>query len=301
MISHLKFLVVVLALSAAVHAQQPTSANSTVQKAQEVEEGDILRTTTNLVAVPVIVVDRQGRHIVDLRQSDFRIFENGVEQNIAHFSSVENPFSVGLLIDTSGSTAPFLDQIKNAAKTFVEQLRPSDVVRPVYFHGEVKPLIDVSTNDRNVLAAAIDRIEPGPVNLGTRLYDAVAFSLADLKSETRRKALVLLTDGQNTWGKATMKGTLREAEESHVIVYTMQFDDAPTDRYLVELAHRTGGRYYKAADISLIKQSFASIAEELRRQYLIGYYISDASKRGERKIKVKVNRKNVAVVMRKSA
>jgi VWFA-related protein len=265
---------------------------------EEVGEGDVLRVDTNLVAVPVMVLDRRGHYVIDLQRSEFHIFENGVEQNIAHFSSVDHPFSIVLLIDTSGSTAPFLQQIKDAAKAFVEQLRPADTVYPVYFHGEIKALTNAGTNDRNILETAIDRIEAGPINMGTRLYDAVAYGLTRLHPESQRKAIILLTDGGNTWGRATMKGTLNAAEESGVIVYSVQYGTDPPDRYLQELARRTGGRYFGASDTTQIRQSFAGIADELRRQYLIGYYTNEKEARVQRKIKVKVDRKNVAVVTR---
>ncbi len=313
---HTKSFLLILILSCLVHGQQPApSSPSTpgksstsdrqspapVQKEEVVGSGDVLRITANLVSVPVTVINRQGQYVVDLRQNDFRIYEDGAEQTIAHFSNVDRPFSVALLIDTSGSTAPFLDQIKRAAKAFVEQLRPSDKVRPVYFHGEIKSLTTVGTNDRGQLNAAIDQIEPGDVLMGTRLYDAVDFALSALKPESTRKAVVLFTDGENTWGKATIKSTLREAEESDVIVYTLQYGDMPPDKYLQQLANKTGGRYFKAGDINAIRQSFAGVAEELRRQYVIGYYPKEPAQSGqERKIKVKVNRKAVAVRARRS-
>lgn len=291
-----------LALSALVQAQQPASPGpGTVQKVEEVGNGDIVRITANLVSVPVTVINRQGQYVVDLHQNDFRIYEDGTEQQIAHFSNVDRPFSVALLIDTSGSTSPFLDQIKGAAKAFIEQLRPSDTVRPVYFHGEIKSLTKAGTNDRGVLNAAIDQMEPGPVLMGTRLYDAVDFGLQVLKPESARKAVVLFTDGENTWGKATMKSTLREAEESDIIVYALQYGDMRPDKYLQQLADKTGGRYFKAGDNNAIRQSFAGVAEELRRQYVIGYYPKERAQSGqERKIKVKVNRKGIVVSARRS-
>jgi len=137
--------------------------------------------------------------------------------------------------------------------------------------------------------------------MGTRLYDAVDFALQVLKPESGRKAVVLFTDGENTWGKATMKSTLREAEESDIIVYALQYGDMPPDKYLQQLADKTGGRYFKAGDSNAIRQSFAGVADELRRQYVIGYYPKEAARSGqERKIKVKVNRKGVAVTARRS-
>src|SRR6185436_208940 len=137
--------------------------------------------------------------------------------------------------------------------------------------------------------------------MGTRLYDAVDYGLGMLRPELSRKAIILFTDGQNTWGKATLKGTLAEAQESDVIIYTLQYGDDPPNKYLQQLADQTGGRYFKTGDINLIRQSFAGVAEELRRQYMIGYYPKESEhKAHERVIKVKVNREHVGVRARRS-
>ncbi len=262
---------------------------------EEVDSGDVIHVSSNLVSVPVIVTNRQGQYVTDLQRRDFHVFENGVEQQIVHFSNVDQAFSVVLLIDTSGSTSPFLDQIKSAAKAFVEQLRPSDTIRPVYFHGEIKSLSSAGINDPAEFEKAIDRIEAGPPNMGTRLYDAVDFGLNSLRSAAPRKAIVLLTDGENTWGKATMKSTLREAEESDVVVYTVQYADFVPQKYLQQLAEKTGGRYFRGGDSNMMRQAFVEIAAELRRQYVLGYRLNEGTKNGMRTIKVKVDRKHVAV------
>ena len=281
-----------------ISKEQPAVTTETVE---EVGEGDVVRVNANLVSVPVIVMNRDGHYVVDLSRNDFRIFEDGEEQTITHFSNVDNPFTVALLIDTSGSTAPFLDQIKAVAKTFVGQLLPMDKVLAVYFHGEIKSLSGSHANDSKAVSLAIAQMQSGPINMGTRLYDAVEFGMNALKHESGRKAIILLTDGDNTWGKATMKGTLRDAEENDAIIYAVQYGDRPPEKYLKQLANKTGGRYFKAGDINLIKQSFAGVAEELRRQYRIGYYAKDLSRpREKRRIVVKVNRKNVAVRARES-
>jgi VWFA-related protein len=302
-----------LSLSALVQAQSSPSPSPgaaaakdrqppvTGQSGEEVGQGEVLRISANLVSVPVSVINRQGQYVLDLHQQDFRVYEDGAEQTIVHFSNVDQPFSVVLLIDTSGSTEPFIDQIKAAAKAFVEQLRPADTVRPVYFHGEIKSLTSESTNDPKLLSAAIDQMSPGPLNMGTRLYDAVDFALSTLKTVSGRKAVILFTDGQNTWGKATMKSTLHEAEESDIVVYTLQYGDPPAQKYLQQLAEKTGGRYFMAADANTMRRSFAEVAGELRRQYVLGYHPNELASRGqERKIRVKVNRERVAVRARKS-
>ena len=318
---YLHTLLLLLTLSALAHAQPaPTPAPTprvggaserqtpmAGQSGEEIGEGEVLRISANLVSVPVSVINRRGLYVVDLHQQDFRVYEDGREQTIVHFSNVDQPFSVILLIDTSGSTAPFIDQIKGAAKAFVDQLRPADTVRPVYFHGEIKPLTAAGINDPKLFAAAIDRMQPGPESMGTRLYDAVDFGLNALKPLAARKAIILITDGENTWGNATLKGTLREAEESEVVVYTVQYGDlkplkhqASPQLYLQQLAERTGGRYFKGGDLNAIRQSFAEVAAELRRQYVLGYEPQEPERVGLRKIRVKVNRKRVAVRARTS-
>jgi len=297
-----------LLLSLSVLAQAQTSPSPTPerqspapgQNVEEVGEGEVIRISSNLVSVPVTVMNRQGQYVVDLEQKDFHVYEDGVEQPIVLFSNVDQPFSVVLLIDTSGSTAPFIEQIKGAAKAFVEQLRPADTVRPVYFHGEIKSLAPSGINDPKVFSAAIDQLEPASINMGTRLYDAVDFGLSALKPVSTRKAIILITDGENTWGKATLKGTLREAEESDIIVYSLQYGDLPTQKYLQLLAEKTGGRYFKGGDLNMIRTAFSEVSEELRRQYVLGYHPHSPAQNVVRKIRVKVNREHVAVRARAS-
>ena len=310
--SHRDSVLLVLLTIALGQAQQPqppltprTSTQpqspATVQRGEEVGEGEVVRVTASLVSVPVSVIDRGGKYVVDLQQKDFRIYEDGEEQLITHFSNIDQRFSAVLLMDTSGSTASFLEQMKGAAKSFVEQLRPVDTVQPVSFHGEIKALTAKSINDPGILSAAIDLMTPGPDDLGTRLYDAVDFALSSLESRSGRKAVILFTDGENTWGKATMKSTLREAEESDTIIYALQYGNLPAQKYLQQLAEKTGGRYFMAPDVFTIRRSFAEVAEELRRQYVLGYHPNERAKKGrERKIRVKVSRERVAVRARRS-
>ncbi|MCM3872377.1 MAG: VWA domain-containing protein [Pyrinomonadaceae bacterium] len=310
--SHRNAILLLVILTAPVQAQevsrpQPRPASvdrqspGTVQNGRDVGEGEVIRVTASLVSVPVSVMDRQGKYVVDLQQKDFRIYEDGVEQSITHFSNVDQPFSVVLLLDTSGSTTAFLTQMKEAAKSFVEQLRPVDAVQPVYFHGEIKPLTTKSISNPDLLKVAIDQISPGPLDMGTRLYDAVDFALSAQQAASGRKAVILFTDGENTWGKASMKSTLHQAEESDVIIYALQYGNPPAQKYLQQLAEKTGGRYLMAADANAIATSFGEIAAELRRQYVLGYQPTELAQQGlERKIRVKVRRPRVAVRARRS-
>lgn len=191
---------------------------------EEVGEGDVIKVSTTLVSIPVSVMDRDGKYIPDLNKDDFRIWENGVEQKVAYFASTEKPFTVVLMIDTSGSTRFRLNEIQDAAMAFIEQLRHDDRVMIISFSDKIKNHTpEGPTSDRGRLRNAVADIEPGG---GTRLYDAVDQVLN--KEFTRiegRKAIVLFTDGVDTTSKhASYEGNVRDAEESDALIYPVEFD-----------------------------------------------------------------------------
>ena len=198
------------------------TSNVTADGPEEVDAGDVVRVNTTLVTLPVSVMDRDGRYIPNLRKEDFRLWEEGVEQNVAFFSSVDKPFSVVLMIDTSGSTRFRLDEIQEAAITFVNQLRQDDRVMVVSFDDQVRVLSEF-TNDRSRLRNAIRRTEPGD---GTKLYDAVDLVMNQrLSGVEGRKAIVLFTDGVDTTSRhASYDSNIRDAEELDALVYTVQYD-----------------------------------------------------------------------------
>ncbi|HET9788484.1 MAG TPA: VWA domain-containing protein, partial [Pyrinomonadaceae bacterium] len=189
----------------------------------EVSEGDVVRIDTNLVTVPVSVLDRDGRFISDLRREQFNVSENGVEQKIAYFESTEKPFTVALLLDTSGSTFFHLWEIKEAAINFAKQLRPQDRVLIVTFDRLVM-LLTEATNDQKVITEVVQR--NAITGFSTRLYDAIELVIkARLNKIDGRKAIVLFTDGVDTASyQATYQSTLREVEELDALIYPVQYD-----------------------------------------------------------------------------
>jgi VWFA-related protein len=199
------------------------SSATSLDNKEEVGEGDVVRIDTNLVTVPVSVLDRDGRFISDLRREQFNVFENGVEQKIAYFESTEKPFTVALLLDTSGSTFFHLWEIKEAAINFAKQLRPQDRVLVVTFDRLVM-LLTEATNDRNVVTEVVER--NAITGFSTRLYDALDLVIkARLNKIDGRKAIVLFTDGVDTGSyQATVKSTLREVEELDALIYPVQYD-----------------------------------------------------------------------------
>jgi len=293
------------------------------------DEVEVLKIDTSLITIPVAVFDRNGLYIPNLKQEDFKIFEDGKEQEIAYLATSEQPFTVVLLIDISPSTAFKIEAIQDAAIAFVNQLKAQDSVMVIEFDQNVH-VLSKPTNDREKLAKAIRKADFGN---GTSLYDAVDDALRKKLSKIQgRKAIVLFTDGVDTTSyKQDYDSNLRQAEESDSLIFPIYYntffdqrngggglgfpfpggmgsqgnssaDYALGRKYLEDLSAVTGGRVFKAGSTNqTLTATFESIAEELRRQYNIGYYSSDGGQAGQRKqIKVRVDRPNLVIRARDS-
>jgi VWFA-related protein len=300
-------------------------------------EDEEITVETNLVSTPVSVLDRSNRFIPGLKKSDFKLFENGVEQELTYFRSEEQPFTVVLLIDISPSTKFRIEQIHDAAFSFVNQLRPNDKVMVIAFDENAQVLAE-PTSDRRTLYSAIANAQFGN---GTSLYDTVAaVSRLDLLRKVGRKAVVLFTDGvDSTSYHSNAASTLAGVDELDALFYTVRYytrEDGNVDvqeaaannilispttmahlrrvakirqdnlgtpqqyelgrRYLESLAENTGGRMFEADSIINVEAAFAGVAEELRRQYSLGYYPTVEGEPGERRrVKIQVARPNAVV------
>ena len=153
-----------------------------------------IKVETNLVTMPVSVLDRDGRFVSGLTQRDFEIFENGSKQKIEYFQSVEQPFTVVLMIDVSPSTQFRIDEIQNAAISFVDQLRPADRVMVIAFDESVRVLSE-PTNNRNQLRNAIQMAQFGD---GTSLYEAVDNALNRQLAKIQGRKAVVKTGGRRS-------------------------------------------------------------------------------------------------------
>ena len=225
----------VIALSTSAQKRSPPNAAA----APEMSDDEVVNVNTTLVTVPVSVKDRSGKIVSDLRREDFRLYEDGVEQEIVYFDAPQEPagaketgganagaagkpFTVALLLDVSDSTQFKLEQIQSAANVFVNLLRPDDRVLVVAFDKRVQVLAE-ATNDRNVLREAVARARTGG---GTRLYNALDAVVSHrLNRVSGRKAVVLFTDGVDTASVgATYDSTIRAAEESDAAIYPIQYN-----------------------------------------------------------------------------
>ena len=231
-----------------LNAPLNVSPSTSLDNPEEVGEGDVVSIDTNLVTVPVSVLDRDGRFISDIKREQFKVFENGMEQKIAYFEPTEKPFTVALLLDTSGSTFFHLWEIKEAAITFAKQLRPQDRVLIVTFDRLVM-LLTEATNDQNVITEAVER--NAVTGFSTRLYDAIDLVIkARLNKIEGRKAMVLFTDGVDTASyQATYQSTLHKVEELDVLIYPVQYDttdfaDAQTRTNTTIVTTTLSGRHF---------------------------------------------------------
>ncbi len=263
---------------------------------------DVIRVETNLVTIPVSVSDREGFYVANLRDNNFKIFEDGVEQKIEYFGTTDKPFTVVLLIDVSPSTSYKIEEIQAAAWAFVQQLLPHDRVMVVEFDSSIDVLVE-PTGDREKIRKAIYKTGFGN---GTALYEAVEDTLNKyLRKIEGRKAVVLFTDGVDTTsGRASYASTLEDAEESEAVFFPIYYNTflqnmgiggggpmstpptlglpgsigtAGSQRmseeytrgrtYLTELAAVTGGKLFRAESTpGGLTKAFESIAEEVRRQ-----------------------------------
>ena len=210
-------------------SQQQPAATSPEKAPEEPQDVETLKIDTDLVTVPVVATDRGGTYITDLRQEEFALTEDGVQQEIAFFGKVAAAFHVVLMIDTSSSTKDKLKRIQEAAIAFVQQLQPDDRVKVISFDDRVKTLNEFTSN-REILSKAIYGTKPGE---GTKVYDAVELALNNIRKIRGRKAIVIFTDGMD-WhsDNATFDGTLRGLDEEGVVVYPIRYDTRATTEQL---------------------------------------------------------------------
>lgn len=180
-------------------------------------QDDVIRTETSLVQLSVGVVDKQGNSITSLSQNDFVVYEDGVRRPIVHFEPAEAPFSLVMMLDTSGSTVTFRQQIQGAALRFLDALRPEDRVAVIDFNGKGPKLQQPFTTDHNRAAYTIgNTLMAGRGD--TPLYDALRLAVKELAHEAprRRKAIVVLTDGLDTSARNADRSVVGRASGAEV-------------------------------------------------------------------------------------
>lgn len=236
-----------------------------------------LHVDVKLVNVFVNVVDASGAVVGGLGRESFALFEDGKPQKIAIFERhTEQPLNLTLAIDTSGSVKKDLDLEAAAGRRFTRAiLRPQDQMNVLQFATDVHELV-AFTNQADKIDRALGRLRTDPA---TALYDAVYLACEQLGKKEGRKILVLISDGGDTASRATYAQALEQALRNEVVLYSIidvpieasAGRDTGGEHALITLAEQTGGKSFYAADGGL-DQAFAKVGDDLRTQYLLGYY-----------------------------
>ena len=244
---------------AALAAQQP--------------QGPIFKAGTQVVSLFVTVADAQKRLVPDLTKDDFEVFDNEKPQAITYFDNSIHPITVVVMLDTSGSMTLTIDLLKRAAEQFLIRLLPDDKAKVGAFNDKVQISARFS-NNRDQLISAVKDLDYGN---GTRLWDAVALSLDELKGVDGRKVILVFTDGDDTASKVGLGSMIDRARAEEVMVYAIglesQFMNQRTkpDGGLRKIADETGGGYFELKKTADLAPTFTKVASELHSQYVIGF------------------------------
>jgi Ca-activated chloride channel homolog len=241
--------------------------------------------STQLVEVYATVTDAQGGAVTGLRQSDFEVLEEGVAQEVTTFAAGEFPLTVALGVDRSFSMAKSLQLAKQASQSFLRELRPEDRSMVVAISSEAEVIAPLSA-DRAAQSRAIASLDAWGT---TALHDAIVATLDRLEPEAGRQAIVVFSDGADRYSMHSAAQVMERARRSNALIYPIAFGRT-RPALLAELAVLTGGRSFLLRDARELETTLATIARELRYQYLIGYTPAMPLQRGERQWRsIKVN------------
>jgi Ca-activated chloride channel family protein len=263
------------------------------------------RAGVDVVSLNVTVTDREGRFVTDLQEASFRIYEDGVQQEINFFTKTQLPIALALLIDTSASMDEKMATAQEAAIGFAQRLRSEDLAEIVDFDSRVN-ILQPFTNDVEQLERAIQRTAAGG---STSLYNAIYIALRELakaplrQADLRREAIIVLSDGEDTSSLVTFEEVLDLAKRSDTAIYPigLQSEESRSRRgfreadfVLRQLALETGGRAFFPDVVEELPALYQQISDELSSQYALGYSSANPLRNGAwRRIIVQTGREGV--------
>jgi len=233
------------------------------------------RAGTQIVSLFATVTDAQKRLVPDLQQSDFEVLDNEKPQPLVFFQNETQPITVVVMLDTSGSMTLTLDLLRAAAEQFVLRLLPADKAKVGAFNDKIQIKGSEFINDRDQLVTDIKDLDYGN---GTRLWDATAAALDELKGVDGRKVILLFTDGDDTEShNASLGKVIDRARAEEVMIYAVGLEShylnitTKPDKGLRKVADETGGGYFELTKTAELGQTFTRVAQELHSQYALGF------------------------------
>jgi Ca-activated chloride channel homolog len=267
-------------------------------------DDDVITVDSSIVVLNTAVTDAAGKAVGGLSQKQFRVFEDGVEQQIVSFGTEETPFAAVILLDTSGSMEERVTLARAAAIQFIDGLRHEDNAAIYNFHSKLELVQDFS-NSRNLREQAFDLKANGMTVLNDAIYKAA--QLLSSRPEKRR-AIIVLSDGADTRSAKSSDAALKAAISASCTIYTVDMsaiDTGGKDRIqnqgvLKNYAEKTGGKFVTTPGGVAMRDAFKRIVEELGQQYTIAYQPSNTTKDGKwRAIELRISRPNLTIRTRK--
>lgn len=294
---------VVVVAAVLTHAHIHAAQNGAAPQAPPPRQAPSFRAGVELVSLTVTVSDSGGKYVTDLNQEDFNVFEDGVKQDVTFFNRTNLPIALSLMLDTSASMDTKLQTAQEAAVGFVRRLRPQDLAEVIDFDSRVTIIANFSNNGAE-LEQAIRKTSAGG---STSLYNAVYIALKDLKKivaknveEIRRRAIVVLSDGEDTSSLLPFEEVLDLAKRSETAIYSIGLRSGEpgeskgfkeAEFALRQLAQETGGRAFFPNQVAELSKVYGQISDELSSQYTVGYTSRNPRRDGAwRRIVVRVNR-----------
>lgn len=261
--------------------------------------GTVIRTDVRLVVLHTTVVDKSGHLVMNLAQQAFKVYENGVPQEIKKFKREDVPVSMGLIVDNSGSMREKRARVEAAALALVKESNPEDESFVVNFNDDA--FLDLPPGEE--FTSNVKDMEDGLTRIdsrgGTALYDSIRMSIDHVKNKGRRdkRVLVVVTDGADNASVISIEALVTLAQQSEVLIYAVGLlgteerrEAAKAKRALKELATATGGEAFFPEDVSEVDRIAHQVARDIRSQYIIQYTPSNTAMDGTyRQIKVAVN------------
>ena len=267
------------------------------------QSDEIYSVDSSIVILNAVVADSSGRHVAGLTQKQFRVFEDGTEQEVGYFAAEETPFAAVILLDTSGSMEERVTLGRAAAIRFLDGLRGSDNAAVYAFNSKVT-LVQPFSNSRDVVEKIFDLKSNGM----TVLNDAIFEAAGELgKRPEKRRAIIVLSDGEDTLSKKSDDKALKAALAANALIYTIDMSSASTpaaqrsksQSALKKFAEKSGGTFVATPGGAAMRDAFRNIVDELGVQYTIGFQPNSKKDGKWHALELRVTRPNLTIRTRK--
>ena len=267
-------------------------------------DDETIKIESSIVVLNATITDTYGKSVGGLKQTQFKVFEDGKEQTIEFFAAEKTPFAAVILLDTSGSMAQRISMARSAAITFLDGLRVDDNAAIYNFDYKVSLVQDFS-NSRDITEKIFDLKPNGMTVLNDAIYEAAEVLS---KRPEKRKAIIVISDGADTKSKYSADKALKAAIAANATIYTVDMSSIEMDgrermqsqSALKNFAEKSGGKFIAASGGTALREAFTEIIGELSSQYTITYSPTNIAKDGKyRTIEVRVSKPNLTIRTRK--